>query len=91
MGERYDVLEEEPKGASLGNDSGDEDDAWAEKIIDELPASKTSSAVKRGVVGDSPQRELATIRQQIKSMQAARKTRATVLHGQTAHGGAVGW
>ena len=71
-----------PSGASAalssaGSDSND-DSAWGGDARKGEPPSAISMAV---VVGSSPQRELATIRQQIKSMQAARKTRASVLHG----------
>ena len=85
MGARYDTAEAEPPGSPLAVD--EEEFPWPGKLFDELSASETKSTLQPGVVGDSPQRELATIRQQIKSMQAARKTRASVLRGATAQRG----
>ena len=85
MGARYDATEAKPPGSPMAGE--EEEFLWPGKLFDELSASETKSTLQSGVVGDSPQRELATIRQQIKSMQAARKTRASVLHGVTAHRG----
>ena len=87
MGERYDPPDADSLSASPGGYGGDEKElvelVWPRKAFDELPASETRS-------GDSPLRELANIRQQIKSMQAARKTRASVLQGTSKGSGDVG-
>ena len=52
----------------------------------EVFVGKGEPALVAVPVIDSPQRELETIRKQIKSMQAARKTRASVLNIRPAAG-----
>ena len=80
MGERYDPPDAESPSTSSGVDGGDEKElVWPGKALDE-----------DDIVRNSPLRELATIRQQIKSMQAARKTRASVLEGTAGRSGDVG-
>lgn len=59
-------------GSSLERYELDDEEAFVGKGVPALVAVP---------VNDSPQRELETIRKQIKSMQTARKTRASVLHG----------